>query len=33
MTLLAVEDITVNYGRLTALRGVTLKLPRVRSCS
>lgn len=26
MTLLAVEDITVNYGRLTALRGVTLKI-------
>ncbi|WBL81521.1 ABC transporter ATP-binding protein [Bradyrhizobium xenonodulans] len=26
MTLLAVEDITVSYGRLTALRGVTLKI-------
>jgi branched-chain amino acid transport system ATP-binding protein len=26
MTLLAVDDITVNYGRLTALRGVTLKV-------
>jgi branched-chain amino acid transport system ATP-binding protein len=26
MTLLAVDDITVSYGRLTALRGVTLKI-------
>jgi branched-chain amino acid transport system ATP-binding protein len=26
MTLLAVDDITVRYGRLTALRGVTLKI-------
>lgn len=26
MTLLAVNDITVSYGRLTALRGVTLKI-------
>jgi ABC-type cobalamin/Fe3+-siderophores transport system ATPase subunit len=26
MTLLAVDDITVTYGRLTALRGVTLKI-------
>ena len=26
MTLLAVDDITVRYGRLTALRGVTLKV-------
>ncbi len=25
MTLLAVDDITVSYGRLTALRGVTLR--------
>jgi branched-chain amino acid transport system ATP-binding protein len=26
MTLLAVDDITVRYGRLTALRGITLKI-------
>ncbi|PMW02318.1 ABC transporter ATP-binding protein, partial [Pseudomonas sp. FW306-2-1A-C05A] len=26
MTLLAVDDITVSYGRLTALRGVTLEI-------
>jgi branched-chain amino acid transport system ATP-binding protein len=26
MTLLAVDDITVNYGRLTALRGITLRI-------
>src|SRR5215470_10951342 len=26
MTLLAIDDITVRYGRLTALRGVTLKI-------
>ena len=26
MTLLAVDDITVSYGRLTALRGVTLRI-------
>src|SRR5262249_30047765 len=26
MTLLAIDDITVSYGRLTALRGVTLKI-------
>ena len=26
MTLLAVDDITVRYGRLTALRGITLTI-------
>ena len=26
MTLLAIDDITVRYGRLTALRGITLKI-------
>ncbi|MHC6152979.1 ABC transporter ATP-binding protein [Bradyrhizobium elkanii] len=28
MTLLAVDDITVSYGRLTALRGLTLKIDK-----